>query len=60
MEFKRINEILMRMNGSKCNISHLLKNGFCSEFEINEMLNSGYLFKIDDKVMKTDKAKEIW
>lgn len=60
MEIKRIKQILMRMGGSKCNISHLLKNGFCSESEINEMINGGYLLKNDDKVLKTDKAKEIW
>ena len=60
MEIKRINQILMHMGGSKCNISHLLKNGFCSEQEINAMINSGYLIKIGDKVMKTDKAREVY
>ncbi len=60
MEMERINQILMRMGGSKCNISHLLKNGFCSEQEIKEMINNGYLIKIGDKVMKTEKAREVY
>ena len=60
MEIKRINQILMRMGGNKCNISHLLKDEFCSEQEIKEMINGGYLIKIGDKVMKTDKAREVY
>ena len=60
MEIKRINQILMRMGGNKCNISHLLKNEFCSEQEINDMIDGGYLIKFGDKVMKTNKAKELW
>ena len=60
MEIRRVNQILMHMGGGKCGISHLLKNGFCSEQEINEMINNGYLMKMNDKVMKTEKAKEVY
>ncbi len=64
MEVSRINQILMHMGGSRCRMTHLLKNGFSSASEIEELIEQGYFIKEaeaeDIYIQKTEKAKRLW
>ncbi len=60
MDYVKLNAILMHMGGGKCRKSHLMKKGFCTANEIDQMIHEGYLIEDGEIVYKTEKAKKIF